>query len=69
MKSQMKNFLTSDEFNRYDATKDRSPRFRAVVIFLLLLFSSVLIYILIVRTDASEAANQALPKPSATTSK
>ena len=40
----MKNLLKEDHFfNRYAATKERSPRFRAIVILLLLVFSFILI--------------------------
>jgi hypothetical protein len=40
----MKNLLKEDNFfNRYAATKERSPRFRAVVILLLLFFSFIIV--------------------------
>jgi hypothetical protein len=40
----MKNLLKEDNFfNRYAATKGRSPHFRAVVILLLLFFSFIII--------------------------
>ena len=41
----MKNLLKEDRFfNRYAATKERSPRFRAFVILVLLIFSTILIW-------------------------
>ena len=42
----MNNPLKHNRFNQYQATKDRSPRFRIFVIVLLLLTSSIIIYAL-----------------------
>jgi len=50
----MKNPLKSDTFNRFDATKDRSPRFRAFVIILLLAVSCFLVYVSAFRKDTTE---------------
>ena len=50
----MNNPLKSETFNRFDATKDRSPRFRAFVIFLLFAVSCFLVYVTAFKGDKTE---------------
>jgi len=49
----MKNALKSEIFNRFDSTKDRSPRFRAFVIILLLVVSCFLVYVGLFKKDVT----------------
>jgi hypothetical protein len=65
----MKNPLRSENFNRYQATKDRSPRFRAVVILLLLLFSCILIYSLAFNKSEPVKANNVIELPASAAGK
>jgi hypothetical protein len=66
----MKNPLRSDGFfNRYQATKDRSPRFRAFVILLLLVFSCILIYGLAFIKSKSLKADEVIAQPASAVSK
>ena len=57
----MRNPLKSDGFNRFEATKDRSPRFRAFVILLLLLVSSFLVYITAFKRLKTELTKGVIP--------
>ena len=57
----MKNPLKSETFNRFDATKDRSTRFRAFVIILLLAVSCFLVYVGAFRKDTSEFSKSGIP--------
>ena len=57
----MKNPLKNETFNRFDATKDRSPRFRAFVIILLLGVTCFLIYVCAFKKDVNEMGKSILP--------
>ena len=59
----MKNLLKSEMFNRFEATKDRSPRFRAFVIFLVLLIGGLLLYAITFKRSTTEIAKDAIPQP------
>ena len=60
----MNNPLTNDKFNRFEATRGRSPRFRAFVIFLLLLVSVFIVYrISTKKTLITDAKNETAPTP------
>ena len=65
----MKNVLKSDSFNRYEATKDRSPRFRAFVVILLLLVGCILLYTLSHTKNDKEDETEMATKPSLNVSK
>ena len=66
----MKNPLKSDTFNRFDATKDRSPRFRAFVIFLLVLVSCFLVYVITSKKSApSDLSGDVIPSSATVTRK
>ena len=58
---QPNNLLKSETFNRFEATKDRSPRFRAFVIFLLIAVSSFLVYATAFKGDATEISKSVVP--------
>ena len=64
----MNNPLKSEKFNRHDATKDRSPGFRAFVIFLLLVFITIIIYTLAVK-NSTGANNNIISQPESIMSK
>ena len=57
----MRNPLRSEGFNRFEATKDRSPRFRAFVILLLLLVSSFLVYVIAFKKPKTELTKSVIP--------
>jgi len=66
----MKNLLKNDSvFNRFQATKDRSPRFRAFVIFLLMLISFFLVYVFTFKNNTSETSKEVIPQPATIMSK
>ena len=69
IKLKMKNPLKSATFDRFDATKDRSPRFRAFVIFILLLVSFFLVYVVSSKKILAGSSKEILPKPATTMSK
>ena len=58
------NPFKSETFNKFEATKDRSPRFRAFVIFLLLLVSGFLMFMITSKTSRS---NDVIPSSSTVT--
>jgi len=59
----MKNPLKNDSvFNRFQATKDRSPRFRGIVILLLLLISCFLFYSLYRNNGSKETQSEMATK-------
>jgi H+/Cl- antiporter ClcA len=66
---QMKNPFKSEAFNRFYATKDRSPQFRAFVIFLLLLICCFLVYVFTFKNTTVEASKEVLPQPATIISK
>jgi len=58
----MKNLLKEDSFfDRYAATKERSPHFRAVVILLLLFFSFIIIKGLIINNVNPAISKDGVP--------
>lgn len=67
--SNMKNPLKSDSFNRYEATKDRSPLFRAFVVLLLLIVGCILLYTLSQTKSNKEETGEMATKPSLNVSK
>ena len=66
---EMRNPLKSEAFNRYQATRNRSPRFRAFVIFLLLLISCFLVDVFTFKNSPVEANKEVLPQPATIISK
>ena len=59
--SDLKNPLKNETFNRFDATKGRSPRFRAFVIILLLAVTCFLLYVSAFKKDATEISKSVIP--------
>ena len=53
MKYNMRNPLSSDVFNRFEATKERSPLFRLFIILMILIVTSFLAYMIGSKKDNS----------------